>query len=246
MERHQPFGSPMSPASIAQQTETFERALAESESRHGQDHPDTIPARAALAYAYAYASADRANEAVAPAQAVAWAEAVVRAQAVVRAEGVALARANLAIAERGSGPADPRAISARCDLGFLLLSSGKAAEALPYFLQAAANAETALGPGHPEALMARYLVARARVVTGEVSEAVLLHERTGHGRAPAPPRRRLRRVPGMEPGGILVPAGPDRQHAHSGRRSPRYQLRPHQIGPRLRCERPIRPGSHAL
>ena len=130
----------------------YQRVLADHERIAGPDHPDTITARADLAFAYRSAGHMR--------------------------EAIAAYERTLADRERVQGRDHADTRSARAHLAAAYQRAGRLGDAIYHFEQALADSEQMLGPGDLETLTARSSLAAAHFAAGRRAEVIPLLQRT--------------------------------------------------------------------
>src|SRR5579862_9220827 len=129
----------------------YERVLADRERIRGPDHPETIAARANLAFAYR--SAGRLREAV-PAY-----------------------ERTVADRERVQGRDHPDTLTARANLAACYQLARRLPEAIPAYKRALADCERVRGPGDVETLTTRCNLASAYYMTGRLTDVVVILRR---------------------------------------------------------------------
>ena len=134
-----------------QAIEYGQRLTADSERILGEDHPDTLSARANLAYAYL--SAGRLGEAI------------------------PLYERTLSDYERIIGADDSETLDARNSLAAAYQVAGRLGEAIPLLERTLADRQRVFGGDHPDILTSRNNLAAAYRAVGRLGEAVPLFER---------------------------------------------------------------------
>jgi tetratricopeptide (TPR) repeat protein len=129
-----------------------EPLAADCERALGADHPNTLAARANLAYAYRAAGRT--------------------------AEAIILLERTLREFERLLGADHPDTLMSRDNLAMAYQAAGRTAEAIPLHERTLADSERLLGADHPDTLMSRNNLAMAYQAAGRTAEAIPLHERT--------------------------------------------------------------------
>ena len=132
-------------------TAQYERVLADLERVAGGDHPDTIAARANLAYAYRVAKRFR--------------------HAIPQYERTLEDRI------RVQGPDHPDTLAARSNLAACYQQACRLTEAIPQYRRALADSERMLGAGDTETLITRCNLASAYYTAGRLTEVVVVLRR---------------------------------------------------------------------
>ncbi|WP_218721619.1 FxSxx-COOH system tetratricopeptide repeat protein [Nocardia sp. MH4] len=131
-----------------------QRSLTARERLHGSNHPDTLPARKALAAAYLEAGHT--------------AEAITMSEQVLRHyEGAP-----------GLGSDHRFTLAARHNLAYAYQSAGQTEKAITLYERLVADCERVLGPDDPSTLSTRNNLASAYLAADRVDDAVTLRERT--------------------------------------------------------------------
>ncbi|MFI6585646.1 tetratricopeptide repeat protein [Embleya sp. NPDC050493] len=174
-------------------TAHWERTTADAERLLGEEHPDTLAARADLAVSYLRAG--RTGEAIAlqervladserllgeehPDTLTARANlAVSYSQAGRTGEAIALLERGLADSERLLGEEHPDTLTARANLAVLYSDAGRTGEATALQERVLADRERLLGEEHPKTLTARANLAVSYWQAGRTGEAIALQER---------------------------------------------------------------------
>ncbi|MFE0648324.1 tetratricopeptide repeat protein [Streptomyces sp. NPDC059534] len=170
-----------------------EQVLADRERTLGPEHPDTVAARAALAYSYGLAG--RFDETIALLERVsvdrervlgpehadtlsARADLALSLRQVGRLEeAIALLERVIVDRERVLGGDHDDTRSARTNLAFFLKRAGRLEEALALQERVLVDSERVLGPEHPDTLTARADFAFSCGTAGRTDEAIALEER---------------------------------------------------------------------
>jgi tetratricopeptide (TPR) repeat protein len=128
-----------------------ERVLADREAVEGADHPDTIAARANLAYAYRIAKRFR--------------------------DAIPQYERTLDDRIRVQGPDHPDTLTTRSNLAACYQQACRLAEAIPQYKRALADSERTLGAGDTATLITRCNLASAYYTAGRLTEVVVVLRR---------------------------------------------------------------------
>jgi tetratricopeptide (TPR) repeat protein len=129
----------------------YERVLADRLRTEGADHPDTIAARANLAYAYRLAKRFR--------------------------DAIPQYERTLEDRIRVQGPDHPDTLTARSNLAACYQLACRLTEAIPQYKRALADSERMLGAGDTETLITRCNLASAYYTAGRFTEVIVVLRR---------------------------------------------------------------------
>ena len=186
------------PACTAPRSRTGERPAADAARILGPEHPDTLTARASLAFSY-------------------W-------QAGRTADAITIEEQVTANRTRILGPEHPDTLTARGNLAASYYQAGRTADAITIGEQVTADMARILGPEHPGTLNARANLAASYYQAGRTADAITIGEQVTADSDPDPGSRPPRHADRPGEPRLLLPAGRADgrrdHHRRAGRRRP--------------------------